>query len=96
MKGILPDDVRWRRDIGGHPGWKFHEQLIGEMAQGAPNIWSLPHIASTLSKWVDTTNLARAWGAYEVSADYDTGFNLFTLAILAQWMSSRNLKPSCI
>jgi asparagine synthase (glutamine-hydrolysing) len=96
MEGILPEDVRWRRDIGGHPGWKFHEQLIGEMAQGAPNMWSLPHIAGTLSKWVDTTNLARAWGAYEVSADYDTGFNLFTLAILAQWMSSRDLKPSCI
>lgn len=95
MGDVLPEDVRWRRDIGGHPGWKFHEQFICEIAQGAPYIWNLPHIASILKKWVDTTSLIRAWGEYEISADYDTGFNLFTLAILAQWMATRNLKPSC-
>lgn len=95
MEGVLPEDVRWRRDIGGHPGWKFHEQLICEMAQSAPNLLSVPHIASTLNKWIDTASLARSWGEYEISADYDTGFNLFTLAILAQWMTSRNLKPPC-
>ena len=96
MEGVLPEDVRWRRDVAGHPGWKFHEQLICEMAQGAPTIWSLPHIASTLSKWVDATRLVRTWGEYEISADYDTGFKLFTLAILSQWMTTRNLKPTSI
>lgn len=96
MEGVLPEGVRWRRDIGGHPGWKFHEQLIGEMARGTPNIWSLPHIASTLNKWVDAKSLARTWREYEISAEYETGFNLFTLAILAQWVTSRNLKSSSI
>ncbi len=95
MKGVLPEAVRWRRDIGGHPGWKFYEQLIGEMAQSASAIWSMAHIASTLSKWVDNTNLIRARGAYEASAHYESGFNLFALAILSQWMRIRNLKAPC-
>lgn len=94
MDGVIPENVRWRRDIGGHPGWKFHEQFIREMAQSAPAIWSSQHIASTLGKWVDAANLDRMSGAYKDSADYATGFNCFVLAILAQWMSTRNLKPS--
>lgn len=92
MDGILPENVRWRRDRG-HPGWKFHEQLVCELAQGVPSMWNLPHIASTLNKWVDAARLARAWEAYENDADYATGFNLFTLAALAQWMKTRKLTP---
>ncbi len=96
MDGVLPEGVRWRRDIGGHPGWKFHEQFIREMAQSAPDIWSPTRIASTLSNWIDATSLVRVSREYKISADYGTGFNVLTLAILAQWMSARNLKPSAI
>ncbi len=45
MAGILPEAVRWRQDVGNHPGWKFHEQLIRALARDRPDIWNPGHIA---------------------------------------------------
>ena len=50
MAGILPEEVRWRSDIGNHPGWKFFERLIAEMAQNAPEIWNRPSVDGTLAQ----------------------------------------------
>lgn len=94
MLGILPERVRWRRTMGKHPGWKFHEQLIGEIARTAPDVWNFPHHASILNRWIDPSRLANARAMHDRSADYGTGFNLFTLTVLAQWLLARNLDPN--
>jgi len=91
MEGILPEAVCWRREIGGHPGWKFHQQFIHKMAQIAPDIWNREHIISTLDGWIDRSKFVRLWNEYDTSGDYCAGFNLFTLAILSQWMITRKL-----
>lgn len=89
MAGILPEGVRWRRDVGQHPGWTFYEQLIAETVRSAPDLWSFPGRSDRLKKWIDPLNLARACRDYDRSATYATGFNLFTLAVLAQWIACR-------
>ena len=86
MAGILPEDVRWRSDIGNHPGWKFFERLMAEMAQSAPEIWNRPSADGTLAHWVDASMLSRASGEYLRGGDRGIGHNLFELAILAQWL----------
>jgi asparagine synthase (glutamine-hydrolysing) len=91
MDGVLPEEVRWRRDIGGHPGWKFYEQLILSTVHHAPEIWNLERSGSTLKRWIDSASLSREWYKYAQNADYSTGFNLYTLAILARWLS---MQPS--
>lgn len=91
MEGILPEPVRWRCDTGGNPGWKFHEQFIQKMAQVSPDVWNSEHIISTLDGWIDRSKFVRLWNEYDTSGDYCAGFNLFTLAILSQWMITRKL-----
>lgn len=95
MADILPEDVRWRRDIGGqpgggHPGWKFYERLISEIVQSAPEIWNFAHLDAKLSRWVSTASLGRMLGEYDQRAERALGFKLFALAILAQWMTTRH------
>ena len=90
-RDVLPEDVRWRSDRGGHPGWKFHERLISEMVQSAPDIWSLFQMESSLHRWVDPKSLSQAWGQHERNADNSLGYKLYTLAILAQWMKTKRL-----
>ncbi len=87
MDGILPEQVRWRRDIGGHPGWKFYEQLISDMVRHAPEIWHPERLGSTLKQWFDASSLEREWRRYAQNVNYEIGFNLYTLAILARWLS---------
>ena len=62
MAGILPEEVRWRSDIGNHPGWKFFERLIAEMAQNAPEIWNRPGADGTLSRWIDASTIDSGFG----------------------------------
>ncbi len=87
MDGVLPAKVRWRRNRGGHPGWKFYEQLVAIMLHDVSEIRNLEHIGGTLEKWVNGSSLKQEWYKYARSADFDTGFNLFTIIILAQWLS---------
>ena len=96
MAGILPEEVRWRSDIGNHPGWKFFERLIAEMAQNAPEIWNRPSVDGTLSSWIDASMLSRASDEYLRGGDQSVGGNLFALAILAQWLGAQphSIRPA--
>jgi asparagine synthase (glutamine-hydrolysing) len=95
MAGVLPEEVRWRRKVRTHPGWKFHEQFMTKAIAGATDIWNFPRIASTLGNWIDPPSLSRARMQYEMKTDYETGYNLFALAVLAKWMITRGLSASC-
>lgn len=89
MAGMIPESVRWRREIWGHPGWKFNERFIAEMARNARDVWDPKRVEETLARWVDPARLRRAWRNFEKHADPDAGVNLFRLAVLARWLSAR-------
>ena len=88
MAGILPEEVRWRRDIGGHPGWKFYEAMIARMPQCAPAMWNRSWVEGRLDRWVDAAGLRRAWHRYTHGGDYASGTQLFALVVLAQWIDT--------
>ncbi len=91
MAGILPESVRWRRRIEGHPGWDCYERFIAEMARGAGDLWNPGRIDRDLARWTDSARVGEAWRKYGRSADYPTGFQLFRLAVLARWLDARRL-----
>jgi asparagine synthase (glutamine-hydrolysing) len=93
-KDFLPEKVRWRRDVGSHPGWKFYEQMIAQTAREAGDGWNMQRHAGTLAQWIDATSVARAQERYRTSGDYGAGFSLFSISVLAQWLTGRNLKSS--
>ena len=86
MADTLPAAVTWRQDVGNHPGWRFFERLISGIAQDAPDVWDVSLVEKRLGRWVDRDYLHRQWRNYEENADYEKGFDLFVLAMLAQWL----------
>jgi len=89
MVGILPESVRWRRKIEGHPGWHFHEQLVAESVRSARSLWGREQVADVLARWVDVPTLERTWRRHERNAGSADGGNLFRLALLAAWLNAR-------
>ena len=89
MAGILPEEVRWRSDIGNHPGWKFFERLIAEMAQNAPEIWNRPGMDGKLKRLINSSRFRQASDEYLRSGDLSVGGNIFELAILAEWLGAQ-------
>jgi asparagine synthase (glutamine-hydrolysing) len=89
MAGILPDAVRWREDLGNHPGGEFRASLIGQIARNAPDFWKRESLERKLDRWIDAASLGRAWDRYHASGDLETGLNLLALAVLAAWTEER-------
>ncbi len=87
MADTLPAALTWRKDVGNHPGWKFYERLVSGIAQDAPEVWKVSLVEKALGHWVDHERLRLQWRNYEQSADYEKGYDLFVLAMLAQWLS---------
>lgn len=89
MAGILPEAVRWREDLGSHPGGEFRGCLIGQIARNAPAFWKRESLERKLDRWIDGASLGRAWDRYHRSGDLETGLNLLALAVLAAWTEDR-------
>jgi asparagine synthase (glutamine-hydrolysing) len=87
--GMLPDAARWRRDIGGHPGWTFYERLARNLALGAPDLWNAASTGKTLEKWTNPAEVHAPWARYSQTGHYDSGHEALCLLMLSQWMASR-------
>lgn len=90
MEGVLPDAVRRRRDIGGHPGWKFYERLISLTARSHPDRWRGAGQESTMHSLINDANLERDRLRFERSQNYDSGYRVFRFLVLSQWLEARN------
>lgn len=91
MRGILPDEVRWRRKLGGHPGWKFFDELVNVASAEIPGVWGAAFHGDSLDRWFDTDSLVHARHEFEKNASYPLGYNLLLVVSLAAWLAS---KPS--
>jgi hypothetical protein len=89
MAGVLPEDVRWRSDLGNHPGWQFYERLISRIRQDSPTIWNDPHSGNTIGKWLNVPGLDREMESYARDSGYESGYRLLSIAILNQWLATR-------
>jgi asparagine synthase (glutamine-hydrolysing) len=91
MAGILPDEVRWRRDLTVHPGGQFRKRFAAELASHAPRVWSREFIEDRMGRWVDARSLEREWSDFEGKPDPVTAWLLLNLVANAQWLGSRQL-----
>jgi len=89
--GVLPESVRQRPVIGGHPGWKFFDRVV---TQTEPR-WSILTTQSLahgrLAEWIDVRRLSKTLADYQTQRSYDTGYGLLRVAVLALWLQSRSL-----
>jgi asparagine synthase (glutamine-hydrolysing) len=90
MAGILPEEVRWRRDLTMHPGGEFRSRFAAELARRAPDVWNPHVIGDRMNRWVDRESLCRAWREFESDPDPLMAWPLLTLAANAQWLGSRD------
>lgn len=87
MQGMLPEPVRWRRTLGGNPGWKFYEGVSNEMLGAFANTEDLSRLYERLDKWVDADALKTA----SCSGSFESRFTLFRIAALSRWLIRRGL-----
>ncbi len=90
MAGILPDEVRWRRVLGQHPGPKFFEALFGHLAKNRTDVWNLERLSDGLGQWISIPALRRTWDEYHRCHSYWAGYNLLLLVVLCEWLAARH------
>lgn len=83
MTGIIPDSVRLRTIIAGHPGWEFSETLIRHWRAAAPGFWRAPHSGGQIERLLDPAALGNL---YHNSDDYWTALRVMKLAVLWRWL----------
>jgi asparagine synthase (glutamine-hydrolysing) len=91
MIGVLPDEVRWRKDVGAHPRWSFEDNFVSEMTRCAEEIWSESFLDAKLSRWIDSAALLVQLRRYRQTKNYVAGHSIFLLAVLAQWLEENGL-----
>ena len=89
MADILPESVRWRRDVAMHPGHEFRNRFILEISRGAPHIWNRKLIERRMTSWIDPVRLREQWQRYERTGESGTGIMLLVLVAAAHWLHSR-------
>jgi len=87
--GLLPDAVRWRKDIGGNPGWFFGSRLARAIHSGDPAFSDRAPCASVLGQWVDMETRNAMFGQIGRGLGFDEEWSLFRLSALSGWLSSR-------
>jgi asparagine synthase (glutamine-hydrolysing) len=86
MEGILPEPVRWRQNVAGHPGWTFYRRLLSRAKDKLPGWQGYPR---ALEPWVDEKALDELRRKYYDKEDYEAGLEVLRTAILAEWLRPR-------
>ena len=86
MADILPARILARKTLGGHPGWKFAEQLARYCAANNPDLLAKPLHDNRYSYLVNAPMLSRLLGDYSGSSAKDDGEDLLRLAVLFEWI----------
>ncbi|MBC7601608.1 MAG: asparagine synthase, partial [Ramlibacter sp.] len=82
---LLPDSVRWRRSLEGHPGWQFYERLWHGICGKWPRN-TLPAELSALEPWIDAGAVAQMWSRTTTNELIHGSNALLPLAIAAKWL----------
>jgi len=84
----LPERVAWRSDLGNHPGWKAYEMVIRNNAESIPGAAGVRQLDGILKKLIDNHSFTKLIATNKKDAGYDSGYRLFTIAMLARWLSA--------
>jgi asparagine synthase (glutamine-hydrolysing) len=90
--GLLPDAVRWRTEVGMHPGWTFYARLARNVFSGASPAWRGATAQDILSPWVRPEAFPTRAALEGSSGDEDGGQRVLFLTLLAHWVESHGLK----
>jgi asparagine synthase (glutamine-hydrolysing) len=91
MTGILPEDVRLRRDLGNHPGWRFYERLAAAVSGAQPKSRSGTSFDERIRKWVSAEKATELRQKGHEHGDYCSVYQLLSLTILSEWLTTHPL-----
>jgi len=89
MIDILPEAVRKRDIIGGHPGWAFYKTLIKHTLNNPNEFLYILNNSTIINSHVDTQVVNQLYNQYQQNEDYDSGLILFSILLLHKW-AARN------
>ncbi|MES2785448.1 MAG: asparagine synthase-related protein [Pseudomonadota bacterium] len=92
--GILPNSVRLRTNMGGHPGWNFYERLRTNLAKCIPSAFSAGPTAETLQNWLVPSIVGAQWELYRLERQTNAGDVVLRQFILSMWLLGHDLNTS--
>ena len=90
-EGLLPDSVRWRRSLEGHPGWHFYERMWRGLAKQWPASGPPDAFFAGLEPWIDMVAVSRLWSATHRPARTGPPVAALSLVIAAKWLRSKGI-----
>lgn len=88
-RGLLPESVRWRRSLAGHPGWTFFETMLNHAQDMPSGLWNADDALSAIRNWVDDRRPARPavlTSEEQRFASYQQQLLLFQRVALGYWL----------
>jgi asparagine synthase (glutamine-hydrolysing) len=92
--GLLPEPVRWRRQIGRQPGWTFYDHLTRSLAEAGTAGWAAEPCVGALAAWVNVEAATELWARCAASGDFGSRQKAFTLFIAARWLATQGWAPA--
>lgn len=89
--GMLPESVRWRPDLGGHPGWDFFDRLAGSLATAQLSGVRHVPIGVALDHLINRPMSAMCPRQHSQSNDFYSEHRAFRLALLSKWVTTHKL-----
>jgi asparagine synthase (glutamine-hydrolysing) len=89
--GLLPEPVRWRRTVGGHPGPAFYDRVARRIEAQGGRAWSASHCADVLERWVDRDAIAALWTRAGAAGGYPSRCKALELIVASRWLVSHGL-----
>lgn len=86
MAGIVPDSVRQRRQIVGHPGWKFYQGVMQHWAGAAPEFWFSPQKEAGLRALLDSAAVDSLFAEAGTAGGFDAAMRTMKLAVICRWL----------
>lgn len=87
--GLLPESVRWRRDLWRHPGWRFNEALAAQSRRQFSEALPLGPSSKPENRWLSEAKVNEALENYSHTGDFTCGYNLLVLLGLSKWLTAR-------
>ncbi len=87
----LPAQVVWRKQVGYHPGWRFHAHLFDKLVEHKSKTQFLKDHVEPLSAWVQPERIMQAWQGVKDKSGHANGWPVYSAYVASTWLKNKGL-----
>jgi asparagine synthase (glutamine-hydrolysing) len=88
----LPKEVAWRKMVGYHPGWLFHQRMNEHLVRKMNRETFLRQCVEPLSPWIRVDKMMQAWDALAAGHPvHRGGWPVYYACVASTWLKAKGL-----